>query len=55
MYELMHKNDNQYLRCKENQDTEELVKDSDDNEMYPLLEDPNFNSKIYQKKEFKEH
>ena len=45
---------NEYLKCKENQDTEELVKDSDDNEMYPLLEDPNFNSKIYQKKEFKD-
>ncbi len=45
---------NEYLKHKEKQNREELLENSDDNEMYPLLEDPNFNSKIYQKKEFKD-
>ena len=47
---------NEYLKCKEKEDTDELSKSKNrkDNEMYPLLEDPNFNSKIYQKKEFKD-
>ena len=59
MGEYIDKDDqyyNEYLKCKEKEETKELSepKHGNDNEMYPLLEDPNFNSKIYQKKEFKD-
>lgn len=49
---------NDFLQCVENENREAEKKDGELEEkdylLYPLLEDPNFNKKIYNKKEFRD-
>ena len=47
-----NKDYNNYLKCVEEKNSAEIKED--ENDLYPLMEDKNFNKKIYQKKEFRE-
>ena len=47
-----NKDYNDYLKCLEEKNSIEIKED--DNDLYPLMEDKNFNKKIYEKKEFRE-